>query len=307
MDKIVIIGNGFDIAHGIPTMYSDFRRFVANRYPGVIDKRDKTRYIENLEDIDEQEFAAEILLNTMDQACGLNWSNFEEALAYIEFSSKYPKPSHKENETVEEDNDLMKNYLLYMDMITGIFIACSRIWKEFFTLWIREVQINIKIVNYQKKVYLREFFKDENILYLSFNYTKTLKKLYGIKNIFHIHNYVGQDLIFGHGEDEPQYDGFALSSSFLDEMVMGFKKNTDLAQIRTKKFFKSLDCNINRVYSYGFSYGDVDSVYIKRIVKSISEDSIWYFTKFEAMSPTELSDKQRKLRSYGFNGRFDVW
>jgi hypothetical protein len=164
MDKIVIIGNGFDIAHGIPTLYSEFRKFVANRHPGAIDKRDKTRYIENLEDVDKEEFAAEILVNTMDMACGLNWSDFEEALAHIDFSSKYPKPNHNENETVEEDNDLMKNYLLYMDMLTDIFIACSKIWSELFTLWIREVQINIKIANYQKKGYLREFFKDENIL-----------------------------------------------------------------------------------------------------------------------------------------------
>lgn len=35
----------------------------------------------------------------MDKISGTNWNNFEEALAYIDFSNKYPNPKHKENET----------------------------------------------------------------------------------------------------------------------------------------------------------------------------------------------------------------
>ncbi len=62
--------------------------------------------------INEKEFAAEILLSTMDKVGGENWNNFEEALAYIDFSNKLPRPNHKEDETEEEDNILMKDYFI---------------------------------------------------------------------------------------------------------------------------------------------------------------------------------------------------
>ena len=33
MSTLFIIGNGFDIAHGIPSRYSDFRQFILEKYP----------------------------------------------------------------------------------------------------------------------------------------------------------------------------------------------------------------------------------------------------------------------------------
>ena len=35
MSTLFIIGNGFDIAHGIPTKYSDFREFILGMYPNA--------------------------------------------------------------------------------------------------------------------------------------------------------------------------------------------------------------------------------------------------------------------------------
>ena len=64
---------------------------------------------------------------------------------------------------------------------------------------------------------------------------------------------------------------------------------------------------MTKVYSYRFSYGKVDAVYIKRIIKSISSDATWYFTKFEARDAKTFRMKQIKLRKYGFKGNFDVY
>ena len=88
---------------------------------------------------------------------------------------------------------------------------------------------------------------------------------------------------------------------------MSFRKDTDFAMIRCKKFFKKLNPNIDRVYSYGFSYGKVDSVYIKRIINSISPDTKWYFTEFEARDSELLRIKKIRLRNYGIKGTFDVY
>lgn len=40
MSSLFIAGNGFDIAHEIPTKYSNFRLFVINIYPESLDLRD---------------------------------------------------------------------------------------------------------------------------------------------------------------------------------------------------------------------------------------------------------------------------
>lgn len=126
ISSLFIAGNGFDIAHGIQTKYSDFRSFIISMYPEVLYLRDVVVYLEDFEDIDPNEFAAEILLNSMDKASGENWCNFEEALAYINFDNKFPMPNHKEDETDEEDQELIQDYLLYMDMLTSGFINCSK-------------------------------------------------------------------------------------------------------------------------------------------------------------------------------------
>lgn len=311
MGALFIAGNGFDIAHRIPSKYSEFRQYLIRNYPDALKYRDEKIYLDDLDYIDTDEFAAEILLSTMDKVEGEDWLNFEAALAHIDFSNKFPMPNHKENETQEEDNALMKNYLLYMDMVSSGFIACTEWWQDFFQKWIRELQITIKVCNYESKKSLKELFRGTEILFFSFNYTKTLEKIYGIKDVTHIHNCVGQKLVFGHGEDDARYEernmDSMLGSSFLDDMVMSFRKDTEFPMIRCKKFFKKLNRNIDKVYSYGFSYGKVDSIYIKRIINNISENAVWYFTEFETKDSEAIRIKKIKLRNYGFKGAFGVY
>lgn len=101
--------------------------------------------------------------------------------------------------------------------------------------------------------------------------------------------------------------GPCISSSFLDDMVMSFKKDTDSPLKKYNDFFKKLDHNVNNVYSYGFSYGKVDRVYIKKIISQINPHAVWHFTQFEAQNSEELRIKKIKLRKYGFQGTFDLF
>lgn len=316
MSSLFIAGNGFDIAHGIPTKYSDFRSFVIQKYPEALEFRDEVVYLEDFEDIGQNEFAAEILLNAMDKAAGKNWCNFEEALAYINFDNKFPLPNHKENETAEEDQQLMGQYLLYMAALTKGFIVCSKIWQDFFRIWIKEIQSVIDQGNYYPKGSLLKLFSSEpEMQFFNFNYTKTLQKLYGVKKVIHIHNRVGQKLIFGHDKSDEigLYqsmdcgDGLIIGSTLLDNMVLSFRKDTVTPMKKYAKFFKGLDRNINKVYSYGFSYGKVDKVYIKEIISRISGNATWYFTEHESDNHEALRIKKIKLRRYGFKGTFGIF
>lgn len=308
MSSLFIIGNGFDIAHGIPSKYSNFREYIIKKYPEALQNKDEKVYLEDFEDFSFEELAAEFLLAAMDRVQGEDWENFEDALAHITVDEKFPKPNHKQDETDEEDNALMRDYLLYVDRLTNGVVICTEIWQVFFQNWIREVQVPIKISNYSPRKGLREIFKSGDNIFLTFNYTKTLEKIYGVKDVTHIHNCVGQKLIFGHGEDTISYGGDGLlMSSFLDDMLMTLKKDTTFPMIKNKKFFKRISKDIDKVYSYGFSYGKVDAVYIKRIVQSISPDAVWLFTAYEAQDREALRIKKIKLRNYGFKGTFDVY
>ena len=124
----------------------------------------------------------------------------------------------------------------------------------------------------------------------------------------HIHNSVGQKLIWGHGEDTVSYgEEGLLGSSFLDDMLLSFKKDTKFPMIKNKKFFKGINKKVDKVYSYGFSYGKVDSVYIKSIIQSISPNAVWLFTSYEAYDREALRIKKVKLRNCGFKGTFDIY
>lgn len=92
---------------------------------------------------------------------------------------------------------------------------------------------------------LIELFSDRDMQFFTFNYTKTLQKLYGIKKVIHIHNRVGQKLIFGHEKDDEiglyqnlNFDeGSCIRSSFLDEMILSFRKDTASPLKKYNDFF----------------------------------------------------------------------
>lgn len=315
MSSLFITGNGFDIAHGIPTTYADFRNYVIDQYPEALTLRNEVVYLNDLLDIDPIAFSAEILLNAMDKAAGENWSNFEEALATISFNEKLPKPNHKENETEEEDHELMSQYLLYMEKLTSSFNKCSSYWQILFFKWIRSIQDKIEKHQFLPKENLKTLLSNNDMLFFTFNYTKTLQELYGISKITHIHNRVGQKLIFGHGNEKATYgqgvhmssEDINITSSFLDDMIGSFQKDTISPLKKYRNFFQKLDHNVNEVYSYGFSYGSVDSVYIKRIVERIAPDTTWFFTEYESKDTEALRIKKIKLRRYGFKGKFGLF
>ena len=117
----------------------------------------------------------------MDKAAGKNWCNFEEALANINFDSKLPKANHKDDETDEEDHELMGQYLLYIRQSMSRKGNCldNAVIENFFGLLKSEL------------LYLQEFdsmehFKQELIEYLDYYNNRRIKaKLKGLPPALH--------------------------------------------------------------------------------------------------------------------------
>lgn len=96
MKKLFIIGNGFDIAHGLHTSYEDFRQFLCEQY---IDNEECDMIFSILEvcigpkgDLicDEAEVAA-FLVNIISAAepNGECWSEVESSLGKLDYSEVF--------------------------------------------------------------------------------------------------------------------------------------------------------------------------------------------------------------------------
>ncbi|MCH5259210.1 MAG: bacteriophage abortive infection AbiH family protein [Lachnospiraceae bacterium] len=304
MAKLIIIGNGFDLAHKIPTSYNDFRKYLIAKYLEAYQNRNRIIDISEIKDLEC--ISVELLIYALDHVNGEDWSNFEASLSHINFEDKFPRHEHREDP--EEDNSSAAEYLMYIMALTEVFGRCVSLWKSLLSAWIKEIERSIENYVYKPLDTIQELLKcDAKIM--TFNYTKTIQILYGKSGIKHIHNRVGQELIFGHSNIDSTYqeDCYnSLNSNFLDDIIKMLYKDTRKQIAKYSDFFKKIDSSINEVYSYGFSYGPSDIPYIKLIISRIAEDVAWYFTKFDSQNKEFMRRTKIKLRRLGFKGQFSV-
>lgn len=306
MKKLFIIGNGFDLSHGIPSSYNDFKEYLKttyvipdNPYPVVSSSEGNHGDII----IDPYESAKLLVygINTTDDY--VKWSEFENDLANMDFSWLAPDPDDYTDK--EGDPDIY----YYDDVFTPYLDDFSyniATWRELFEEWIEKV--NEGIINgdsiYIANTKIMKLLDAESFV-LSFNYTETIETIYNFNNILHIHNKVGEDLIWGHGEDELDIDDlYDFDAERLNIMVINeYKKDVDKQIDKHKDFFSSIEGLKLDVYSFGFDYSDVDLPYIKKIIDSISKKSRWFLNDFG-----DCFYKQKVvLESLGFKGEIIKW
>ena len=247
--RLYIIGNGFDIYHGINSRYSNFKDYV--------EENDNDLY-EMLE-----EYFDTVSL----------WSDFEETLAYIDV------------DTIVDDAE---NYLVsygaddwsdayhhdYQYEIQRVVDIGTKQLKKHFTDWILQLDIpNNPQLTLEKRA-----------KFLTFNYTDTLESVYNVpvNNIVYIHNKaVNQDsvLILGHSRNPANTNSFreqndedtdprvAEGNYILDEYFSDTYKNTATLINDYQDYFNGLS-TIKEIYLLGHSISPVDIEYF-RIMKNM--------------------------------------
>ncbi|KAF5067240.1 Bacteriophage abortive infection AbiH [anaerobic digester metagenome] len=177
----------------------------------------------------------------------------------------------------------------------------------YFNQWILTIEINKRTV---KNDFLRLINKESD-LFLSFNYTKTLEILYGIKNICHIHGVQGKELLFGHGDEYNYYsDEIYGKCPGTEESFQtthdNLKKDTQAALDSHKDFFEMLKPWVNNIYSYGFSFSKVDEIYIRKICNTLDTKEItWYLNDFD--NEITRDDYKDIIVRCGFEGSFNTY
>jgi hypothetical protein len=286
MQDLYIIGNGFDIFHGIKSSYDDFRKYLLIRNSLLLDNIEK------------------FLGFDMENEKTSVWNKFEYNLRNLE-----------EDYIIEECNCYLVGYGYeewsdsyhhdYQYCIDTIIRSLTYTLLEEFTLWITTIDNNLDGI--ERKI---EFNPDA--LFLTFNYTNTLEKVYDIDSnrILHIHNHIGgnQELILGHNysENERIKDSNILvklkTISDIDEILVRraleeedvrymegnnfiksyYKKNyKDSIFIiqENEDFFKRIS-SIKNIYLFGHSVSGVDMDYLLEIKNRVNDDVIWHFTWF---------------------------
>ena len=210
------------------------------------------------------------------------WSNFEEGLG--EPSEKVLKDWYDLNQTDNEnkrDNDSFE--LFFRDL------------KEALKEWIRYLNSCVSAL-------CRHYCFEDDSLFLSFNYTRTLEDVYGIDSalVKHIHECAEREneeicagYIFGHGKN------IESSHSYIDSFDYQYK---DLLK-HLSKDYKTKDLeeflkegkDISKIIVLGHSLNKIDDTYFDIINKTFPEAK-WYVDYTKCMS---LIKKMRSVMRIG--------
>lgn len=308
--NLFLIGNGFDLAHEMKTSYSDFRKFLKRKYSltnKMIDSVPEIPYSYTTPDGDERyndSVVALAIIQILDATEGSIWRDIETNLAtldYGHFLDSYDLSNEEEDD--DDDNFFRDEYYRNEDNSRELCGALELI-SDYFKDWVCKIRLSkTPILDFQNLI---DCDKD---LFLTFNYTETLEKLYKVKNICHIHGTKNNEIYFGHGSDYPDVNNiqrlwFGAENS-IEYLHHCLQKDTERAYRNNFNFFKNLyylsqSNNIN-IYSYGFSFSDVDRIYLENIFRNIdTTNTVFYLNDFDNLEARE--EFTDKIYKSGFQG-----
>ncbi len=282
MAKLFIIGNGFDLAHNMKTEYSDFRKFLIDNYlngeymPYTFCDVPQTTLMPDGDELYNDVDVVKSILKVLDDTEGINWHEIEDSLGCLQYSHFLDDYGEYDP---EDDNYIRDTYYRNQDLSEQLHGAICQI-NNYFQEWVK----TIKVATTPKQDFM-ELISPQNDLFLNFNYTNTLQDLYNIKKVCHIHGTVNDKIYFGHGKSNcpsGEYEKYWFGAEYsLKQLFFDLRKNTEEAFNKHKDFFNELHdiaCNSTLdIYSYGFSFSDVDKYYLKEICRIIKTKNICFF------------------------------
>lgn len=316
MERLFIIGNGFDIVHDKnpleekKTTYKAFRRYLIEDIMETSENKIRQDLIsapEGTIDSDgslifnKQETAA-FLTQTIDNI-DKNWNEFETDLGILELDDEMVDLDYILDK--EGDPDYWAIADLNESLSDNLKIPVLSI-IDLFSDWINTIDKNI----FSKKDSFDNFLTD-NDLFLTFNYTNVLEDLYDVpeQRICHIHGNQYSNIIVGHGFDEQHEDTtYSLGASDnLNEIHNRLRKDTKKAFKQHENFFTRLfSSEVAEIYSYGFSFSEVDRYYLQKIINNLSTGEITWF-----LHEYNLEEQRNQfisvLKELGFKGNFSTY
>lgn len=279
---LYIVGNGFDLHHGIESSYQHFGEYLAEVDHDTYDHL--SRYFTVDDDF---------------------WWQFESQLAHLDTDSLLDDAGQYLGSYGAEDwSDAgHHDYQYELDRVVE---ALSKTLRHRFGQWVRQLEIPQSASLAGRMLPVRR-----DARYLTFNYTDTLQRVYGVPdtNVLHIHGaarQVDDQLILGHGWKRSPTDSFKHGidheeadtrvlegNNIIDGYFSATFKPTDRVIAQHQSFFCSLS-NIRTVLVMGHSLAEVDMPYLKEVLHRIgNNEARWKVSFYESSKDAE--DAMRHL------------
>lgn len=316
MNRLIIIGNGFDLAHGIKTSYKDFiLNYLVNSInlfytegfyeDELLSIKMKSQYgyhrisdnpvpvtvnnaiaaFENLKNHNyiTLSLKSSLLTNTITKINSMNWVDLETEYFDLLLGTKHKLKGFHESDKIKIINDQLNFFKSKLE------IYLDQQQREFSNTFDNKPLINC----FTEPIYpheivtvtLKEKQLPDNLYFLNFNYTNTFEKYMNecTKIIPTEFNYIHGNLFGGHGK--PIF-GFG---DELDKRYLEFEdeKNNELfkhiksfAYLKTKNYFlltSFIESEHFQVHIYGHSCGLSDRTMLNQIFEHENCKSIKIF------------------------------
>jgi hypothetical protein len=274
MTTIVILGNGFDILHSLPTSYWHFY----DQYNDSLEEH--LHYFDDFFGVD------------------MEWTNFEESLGSFNQDSFHENAAYKPS--LDEMADNPSSLYGFEDEISNRKDELVDEITDTFIKWINSVDVN----EATQLISIPESFK-----FINFNYTTTLQDVYGITegNILHIHGKVKRDIVFGHGRgynssqntqesDAPWFEQSQRSASSISDVF--HKPVTEILE-RNKHQLEGY-ADVTDIVVIGHSINDIDIPYFQCILNAYP-DAEWENYNYQNLDEgiDAVAETHTKLLSAG--------
>ena len=280
---LYVIGNGFDQRHGLKSSYGEYHKYAKENTPNVENFLYLYFILKEKQDIEDDKYW---------------WCDFENNLASFDAKQFYSDHDNVSEGLEDQENPSWSDFNGVEDEIIEESEKMHSEIRESFWNWINDIS--------ETEIEQKNMHFEKDALFLSFNYTPTLEKVYNIPNVFHIHGYIGdgndEKLVFGHGlevlEGEipeldengesnrtPSYDAEAASHILFYQFQKPVKNIID----ENQSFFDSLK-DVEKVVVLGHSLNDIDMLYILKIKKCISKKSSWLIVYYDNKDKERAKD-----------------
>lgn len=294
--NILILGNGFDLAHGLPTKYTDFLDYVIEKKK-LLDKEKLDIAPLILENVWIDYF---ILLYKKRKLCGTNWIDFEMEISHIlklfdEQDSNVFNPIVCLSE-INKDKKMILFYNLYAKRIASSD-GIKGVEKQTYAQLIDNLEIDLDKMIKAFEIYLIEMVEEVDIesicpdiqrvkanRILTFNYTNIYEKKYADSEckIHHIHGLVKRDndnnMVLGvdeywQGRDADNHTNYNVFKKFTQRILKetGFDyrywidecKRSYVQHMHIRNNTTWTDMGITDVYVFGHSLDITDRDILK--------------------------------------------
>lgn len=304
--NILVIGNGFDLAHGLPTTYLDFLRFIncvkevirpINRYGDInsilmeikpnirqilVSKYKQGKWITDKLFIDSVTDNLWIeYFNKKYKRIGETWIDFEKEISnVVQTLDKLDNDINKMYGYEPDLADILSEYGVEDNKISNLLVSHLNRLINALEIYLRCYVCEIKTDCFSPDI--RGLSVDA---VLSFNYTNTYNRLYSSGKLIK-YNYIHGNINFN---NEKNYINNMVLG--IDEYLEGKEKDTKLEYVELKKYFQRIykatgslykkwleeghwDYNI---YFFGHSLNETDKDILRDIILNESTKIFIYY------------------------------